>query len=549
MPMSHVIYRQILDISFSSREEALRAQDEISRVYRHDLLPLINEIFDDLMEEGESIRIESLELDLGPIPAGELREELVKRIKKKLEDELLKKIQNARKVPSQEDSLLEAIEYGLRDEVTMRSARLSDAELFIYFIKTGRLPWWARKSKFKSLQELALKLIKDQPDVLRILLKQQLANPNYSTRLVHQLPDHVLGQLLSLQQKGAGDGVLKLHTDLYAIHQHRPLASWNFSNFRLFLWRSAFDHWFFNRDHTSPGYTFASKKGTAIAKELDLPSSRLLISYMSYLVQKLVGPSGAAVNRKSDLLRGMRQAVAELEKRQHVFKTVLLKELLVLLSTAKPPGKDDGNKERTSLKPASDSQQITSSQTHSPSEADPKRHSPARGRILDDETFDIHNAGLVLLSPFLNTFFEALGLVQDKAFITPDAAQRAALLLEYAATRNTEVPEYDLILNKLLCGIDIEEPLPNHIDLGEVEIEEVGNLLGSVVTHWTALKATSQEGLRKTFLMKDGILSQEAQGWRLKIERSSVDILVDRLPWSISMIKLPWCKEILNVEW
>ena len=106
-----------------------------------------------------------------------------------------------------------------------------------------------------------------------------------------------------------------------------------------------------------------------------------------------------------------------------------------------------------------------------------------------------------------------------------------------------------MILNKLLCGIDIEEPLPNHIDLGEVEIEEVGNLLGSVVTHWTALKATSQEGLRKTFLMKDGILSQEAQGWRLKIERSSVDILVDRLPWSISMIKLPWCKEILNVEW
>lgn len=165
------------------------------------------------------------------------------------------------------------------------------------------------------------------------------------------------------------------------------------------------------------------------------------------------------------------------------------------------------------------------------------------------ETEHINNAGLVLLWPFLVMFFERLNLVKDKQFIGEEASHRAIHLLQYLVSEQEETPEHELLFNKLLCGTDIFDPIPLGFNITENEKEECNALLQSVIDNWTVLKNSSIHALRSTFLQKEGILSRQANGWKLYIERTTVDVLLDRLPWSISMVVLPWSNEMIYVEW
>ncbi|MEO8862522.1 MAG: contractile injection system tape measure protein [Ginsengibacter sp.] len=163
--------------------------------------------------------------------------------------------------------------------------------------------------------------------------------------------------------------------------------------------------------------------------------------------------------------------------------------------------------------------------------------------------FFIPNCGIVILHPFLLMFFRELGLVEENTFKSDEKKQRAVLLLHYLATGETEMPEFNLTLCKLLCGVDIEEPVPNFIELTELEINESANLLKAVTQHWVPLHNTSAEGLRSSFFSREGKITPTENGWILKVEQKAIDILLDKLPWGIGTIKLPWMKKTLNVEW
>ena len=163
--------------------------------------------------------------------------------------------------------------------------------------------------------------------------------------------------------------------------------------------------------------------------------------------------------------------------------------------------------------------------------------------------FYIKEAGMVLLHPFLSTFYQTCGLLEEKKFKDEAARQRAVLLLQYLATGETELPEYKLLLPKLLCDMPLELPVEKHLDLSELEANEGENMLKAVIKHWGALGNSSPGALQEGFLLRDGKLSKRPNGWYLQVEQKSIDILLDRLPWNLSMIKLPWMKDLLKVEW
>ena len=167
-----------------------------------------------------------------------------------------------------------------------------------------------------------------------------------------------------------------------------------------------------------------------------------------------------------------------------------------------------------------------------------------------DNEYFVKNAGLVILCPYLPQFFKSLGLMQNNDFVTHIAQERAVYLLQYLSTGDDQnFEEHDMILNKVLCGMNLLMPLTLTFELQENEKKECYELLKSVTTHWTALKNTSPESMRDTFFMREGILEEHANGWNLKIERTTLDVLVDKLPWGISIIKLPWSTEIIFVNW
>jgi hypothetical protein len=163
--------------------------------------------------------------------------------------------------------------------------------------------------------------------------------------------------------------------------------------------------------------------------------------------------------------------------------------------------------------------------------------------------FYIGNAGLVLLWPFLPRFFEATSLVCERSFVSSTAQARAVLLLHYLVTGVTETAEHLLLLDKLLCGYELAEPIARAFELTETELKQANDLLLSVITHWKALKGTTIDGLRTAFLQREGRLEQKETGWRLTLERTGYDVLLDRLPWSVGVVVLPWMKQLLMVEW
>ncbi|MGS0755737.1 contractile injection system tape measure protein [Roseateles sp. GG27B] len=74
-------------------------------------------------------------------------------------------------------------------------------------------------------------------------------------------------------------------------------------------------------------------------------------------------------------------------------------------------------------------------------------------------------------------------------------------------------------------------------------------MLAAVRNHWKALENTSAEGLRLSFLQRRGLLRRAEGAWQLHLQAEAFDVLFDLLPWSISLVKLPWMPLPLMVEW
>ncbi|SEL45789.1 hypothetical protein SAMN04488505_102314 [Chitinophaga rupis] len=167
----------------------------------------------------------------------------------------------------------------------------------------------------------------------------------------------------------------------------------------------------------------------------------------------------------------------------------------------------------------------------------------------EEEQYTVRHAGVILLAAFLRPFFTTLELWDGKEWKSKDACYRAVHLLKYLCTGQQQAPEYSLVMEKICCGLPLDEPVPLDLELTEKEIAESTLLLESIIGHWKMLKNTSVNGLRETFLKRDGILSRQEKNWRLQVEQKTLDVLLDSIPWGFSTISLPWNGYLIFVEW
>ena len=159
-------------------------------------------------------------------------------------------------------------------------------------------------------------------------------------------------------------------------------------------------------------------------------------------------------------------------------------------------------------------------------------------------------AGIILIHPFLERFFSTFQLLNGKEWCSRASAKRAVQLLAYLATGKTHCPEYYMVLFKCMCGLPFEVLVDSHYEISEEEDREANKLLSSIITHWTALKETSITGLRSGFFERDGKLDMTQDGnWALYIEQKTQDILLSRLPWSLSIVRFRWLKNLIKTVW
>lgn len=166
-----------------------------------------------------------------------------------------------------------------------------------------------------------------------------------------------------------------------------------------------------------------------------------------------------------------------------------------------------------------------------------------------DERYFVNHAGIILLAPFFKQFFEQLELFKDGEWTSFEAHMKAVHLLGFLSTGVQQLPEYALSLEKIICGMPVAMPIRMDIELNEADIAHCNDLLQAVISHWTVLKNTSIDGLRGNFLVRDGVLTTHENGWQLRVERRTLDVLLDQLPWGFTTAAFPWRQDLILTEW
>ena len=579
----HVIKRQIIELHVRRPAEAQRWQDEISRVYRQRVVPLIDQLCNELSEPDRLYQIETLELDLGVLDPDQLEAEFVAKVSTALRQALATQIA----IPT--DAFNQP---GENPKVT------SQLELFAHFARTGTLLWWADTAQPRLLEECLQALISESPEPLRQLLRTFAQESRPLRRLVAHYADEwliALAGLLAPALKPAFADDLPALIEM--LQQSQVAPHLRPTQRRQRLWMNLLDVASVTGAQTTALATFYQTILNRVAAELGVPVAMLLSNLYSVwqkqpttispqLRQILTGGISRATTATTEALAQTLAAWLEaggsraellallqafIQQRSTLDQTRLnnvrqafennlavtvtdFRNLLAAIDLSA----DEGSaltQQLHALEPTT----LERTPTARVSAPTPAMQAPALSVDDVDELY-IDNAGLVLLWPFLEHFFARLDLLEDgasgeglrpslKQFRDESARQRAVGLLQYLAIFNTDFPEYHLPLNKVLCGMELTEVFDFGPPLSDQEAEECTNLLTAVIEHAPILRSMSIPGLQGTFLLRQGVLRTRDGAWLLQVERETYDIVLERFPWSWTWVKLPWMDDPLQVEW
>lgn len=495
----HIIKRQVIDLEIRGSANAQQIQADVSRIYRQRLIPLIDRYCTALSSPDRIHRIETLELDLGQLDPTQLEAEFVSGVRTHLQKVLAQKIAEQEQV---------ARHHG---EDTKSQSQL---ELLAFFMQTGSLPWWADTSQHDILEITVDQLFRSRPQQLRKQIAEGTTETRFLKRLVTHFADDALIRLSALLLSGSEAQAERVLRDLgTAIYQSTLFTKWSRAQLRQKIWSQLLPAAnYVGGSSTATLTQFWQTMRFSLAQELEVSAQSLAVD----LQQNLPENSPLA-----DLLV-QAQTLTDL--------------------TARPPS-------------AVDDRRRTIEQATWPLLAQPphteQQELLSKGDLsfsLGDELY-VDNAGLVILWPFLNHFFNHLNMLEGKQFKDSQSRQKAIGLLQYIATEATVFPEYLLPLNKILCGVDLLDLFEMESPITDKEKEEGNNLLQAIIAQATILRNMSNDGFRQTFLQREGVLRSRDGAWLLQVEHLTHDVVLDRFPWSWQWVKLPWMDTALRVEW
>ncbi|KAA2223883.1 contractile injection system tape measure protein [Chryseobacterium sediminis] len=173
---------------------------------------------------------------------------------------------------------------------------------------------------------------------------------------------------------------------------------------------------------------------------------------------------------------------------------------------------------------------------------------PIQENVNQDKEQYIQNAGLILIHPFIKTLFEHCELIDPKTQQLTDP-ELCAHLLHYIATGKINAPEYDMIFEKFLCNIPMNQTINRHIKLSRKHKTQAKNVIESVQHNWAPMKKSSAALVQNEFFQRPGKLVITDSDYTLTVERKTQDILLEKLSWGIGLVKLPWHKKFIFVNW
>ena len=228
MTSAHVIRDLSYEVGFNSEAAAFEQQEELRDFVAGRLMAVADEVFSKLSKaEGEIIRIDRLEIDLGEIAPLSYYEEAERRFRDRLEEALRRR--------------LHEIDGGTADaaEAVLPSAQ-RDIEIVLHFLVTGALPWNAPPLSGEALAALLLRVVAEQGRDLAEQLRKARDKAALSRRLAWQFEDPVPARIAAILEPGEIGFIEELTGRSEVFHQAARPKSESAPDSRRSLWEFTF---------------------------------------------------------------------------------------------------------------------------------------------------------------------------------------------------------------------------------------------------------------------------------------------------------------------
>ena len=551
---SHRIRRQKWLVHTGSAEEAFAWRKLLRDKGQDILLPVLEKAFDEAVKGNHVIHIPRIEL--------KVKIDSEKQGSEALPDQILQQLRE------QLQHLLHEQKQSTRQHLVWKESTTQKDwfETLLYYLQTGLVPWQAAHTSAQEITSALTDICREEWQQLLDYVLKNYERASFFFRLLQLVSEEQFGFLMSVlsdrMPQGVRPAVIQCITGLF--RSAKTILS-RYTRIRIIA--SILSESLRCLENTKVSGLFSVAVDSAPQEEM-----RVFYDFISTL------PADTAAlfqQKKPDRSGDERDASIVLSTEGNMlpdFISLLPADVAALFQQGKPDRSRDENDTSVVLDTGGNvlpdflgSLHVEEGQTNtgrvnpgtfdneagqsfSPIVTDyPMQNKPEE----DLFPFMVHQAGLVLLHPFILRFFESTGIIEKGDIqLSSFSLARAAALLHFLATGREEVYEYEIGFIKILLGMYPESPLPVCEGLVKsCDKEEAESLLQSVITHWSALKNTSVRGLRSSFLQRQALLREDENGWKLHVERAAFDVLLDQLPWGISIVKLPWMKKALYTKW
>ncbi|MFD2565659.1 contractile injection system tape measure protein [Aquimarina rubra] len=549
----HIINKVFFEVNTSDTKTAYDLKDNLDMFLKQNLLPTIQAYFDSLTSVKDQIfRFDKLELS---IDSTDVKDQV------QLQLDIIKSLQKQVSLKKEPKTFEE------KDATFLITDKeKSDVETFLYFLKSGQNPWWDSTKDIEDTKFLETVISNKN---FRVKLEESLHRTEVRKRLIYQFSDEILIKIFTKDQP-----VLRFPKIL----KRKAVRE----NYWEILLKYITDR---NNKSLQEGLVLVFtklKKNLLVEKIVDevVSEKETRIAELQKInrLQK-TAKQQELLQLKDSLIKSLMKLVSKqlkLTQKITISEQIVYNDLTKELKTQFDPEileelikvsvdrfykilQKEFHKFQEKVLPfASEliSEKLDHFRYNDIEISDRLIEKFKYHKLKEDQKLEtefhiyIQNSGLLLLHPYLGRLFSELKLLNDQGKIKPEKVELAIHLLHFLATKREKESESNLVFEKFLCGHPLDKPIRKNVRLPQKYKEEAESLLLAVLKNWEALKNTSPDGLRENFIKRAGkLMFDDPSKYRVIVERKTQDILLEKLPWNLTIIKLPWIDRLLFVEW
>ncbi len=507
----NIIKKLTVEVDTNSMAMALQLKDNLDTFFKEKIYPILDTIFSEIHPKNTIQRFKTIELNID-LQKGEKLEE----IKSKIINQILKEISKKRRTKIEEESTI----------YTSKNMSQNSQEAFLFFLKNGQYPWWFHENTQCTMDDIK--------GIDPSTLKSIISSSNNLNRLLYQFDIDFITEIF-FNAFNIDRNPIKTLGKIPSLLQIEPFKidflRWIFQ-YKLTSHPAQFSDSFFNLIDA----LFTKRNIENGAKSIQKNEFKKLLNLFQFCNENLAIPIQFTTSKT----------------RNNTYTISIIESLKIALkSNENITNTIDKNKGVFFIKIGSSPTPFLEQNLVQKIDEKAPQNLTVFEEKKDDSLTDgilLKNAGLVLIHPFIKHFFEKLEFLSEGK-IKNEKLDEAVHVLHYLACKQEQPQEHILLFEKFLCNIPLQYPIKRYIKLTNRQKEACEELLQAMLSHWQGLKTKNTAVLRNEFLMREGKLQTTNDRDSLYIQRKTQDILLDSIPWNFHLVKIPWKKKLVFVEW